>query len=131
VQRFRESVEGWLVWITADKAIIESEKASTSLSIYKKAIEFNSDSLKYEVEAPQVSRIIWGGIFIVPVQTEIGQLTFKLGGVVVASGLNQWRLEVPTFPELPVVSAPTAGEELTPLNESDSSDNKKKNKKKK
>jgi hypothetical protein len=131
VQRFQESEEGWLVWITANKAISESEKASTTLTIYKKAIKFNADSLKYEVEAPQVSRIIWGGVFIVPMQTEIGQLTFKLGGVVVASGLNQWRLEVPTLPALPAVSAPTTSEELTPLNENDSSNNKKKNKKKK
>lgn len=117
--------KGWLVWITSEKTMQEWDSLSIVPSIYKKTIDFSADIREYEVEALQTSNHIWGGVFIIPKQTQIGQLTFILGGILVKSEDNKWTLESIVMSEDGITQQ---SDELTPLDESVSG---KKNKKKK
>lgn len=115
-------LEGWFVWITSDKAISEWGGTSLNLSIYKKTVEFVPDKNKYEIDAPQTSNHLWGGVFLIPEQTRIGQLTFKLGGIAVKTD-NGWTLET-ILPSVENVIPQI--DELTPLGDQSTKTKKKK-----
>lgn len=112
IEVFEQSTDGWLVWITSDKTIAEWDESLTHPLIYKKTIDFTPDNNEYEVDAPQTSNHLWGGVFIIPQQTEIGQLTFKLGGILVQAHDNNWALETLVPQEEEIIQQ---GDELTPL----------------
>ena len=114
IDMFDQPTEGWMVLITSNKTISEWDGTPILYSIYKKNIDFSSDNNEYEVETPQMPNNIWGGVFIIPKQTQIGQLTFTLAGILVKNSDNNWSLETPLIPEERVVQQL---DELTPLGE--------------
>ena len=76
--------DGWLVWLVADKPITESDSiTSTSYIIYRKTLEIKEGYQEYNIDAPSTDKTIWGGIYVVPESTDIGQITFRLSGVLV------------------------------------------------
>lgn len=133
VSSYSRLTEGWIVWITSSTEIQYCDSVTVSAPlIYKKKIEFNTDSISYPVDLPQTLNKVWGGIFLVPEQTQIGQLTFNLAGVLIDCPNGEWIL----FPikEEPIIEvSQNVGEELTPSPSTpiESDKKNKKNKKKK
>lgn len=108
---FENTTEGWLVWVVSEKTIDEWNGEPTELIIYRKKIDFAQDKEKYEIESPKTESQVWGGIYIVPTQTQVGQITFHLAGPVVKNADGQWMLD-------PLVSKEdieNKREELTPF----------------
>lgn len=110
-QIFNEPTDGWLVWVTSEKPLNEWDGEATSYSIYRRKIDFNATDTEYSVLAPQNPNSVWGGAFLVPQQTQIGQITFSLGGLLVKNAEGQWMLEKFTASQ-PVEPQ---GEELSPV----------------
>lgn len=130
---YSKPTDGWIVWITSSEEIQHCDSVGIEAPlIYKKKIEFNTDSVSYPIERPQTQNKVWGGIFVVPEQTEIGQLTFKLAGVMTEKDGGNWVL-YPIKKESIIEMSPNTGDELTPSPSSSTESNKKKknNKKKK
>lgn len=128
---YSKPTDGWIIWITSSDEIHHCDSVVVqSPLIYKKKIEFNPDSISYSIELPQTPNKVWGGIFVVPEQTEIGQLTFKLAGVMVEEVSGEWNL-YPVKAEPIAAVSPNIGDELTPSLNSPTENKKKKNNKKK
>lgn len=129
-KRYISPTEGWVVWLSNDSTISESiGLKKPDFTIFKRTVEFNPDTVSYKIDTPNISKQLWGGIFVVPEQTEIGQITFFLGGVIVREiESNEWILVTPVGQTTTVLARPE--EELTPLRQQPV-DKKKKNKKKK
>lgn len=128
-----EKREGWIVWISGKSKIEECDSISNPIYItYREVIDFSEDLQKYVIEKPQTDSEIWGGIFIVPEQTQIGQITFKLVGTLLYDfAENEWALYPLKINEPTEMKLEETGEELTPLNnpeESLTDTKKKKNK---
>ena len=86
--------EGWMVWFTADGDLNPSSKIS--LMSYKKDIHINKEDESLVVATPETSKQILGGIYICPVATRVGQITFRLVGIANKNG-NNWILHCPFF----------------------------------
>lgn len=124
--------DGWLAWITSPQPIdscnTQSAQPLVTHTIYRHKLALSPDSAEYAVKAPQVKGSIWGGIYIVPRQTGIGQITFTLCGVMVPGEEETWKIAIPKRRNEEVKEAPK-GDELTPTGSS-KDDKKEKNKKK-
>lgn len=124
--------EGWIVCITADKSLEETgENISFSYLIYRKDLNLEKERKEYSIDMPLINQKVWGGFYIVPEQTGIGQITFKLAGLLVGKD-KEWVIITP-FDNASVVSVLSDKEsdkdELTPVKKEE--DNKKLEKKKK
>lgn len=86
--------DGWVVWITASRQTDFEEAADLSYTIYKKDIKIDYKGQSFDLEAPNVDRIIVGGIYVVPVYVNIGVIEFRLCGVLVSQN-NQWKIFCP------------------------------------
>ncbi len=131
-RRYKSPAEGWVVWLSNDSTINESVgPKKPDFTIFKRTIEFHPDTMSYKIDTPNTSKQLWGGIFVVPEQTEIGQITFFLGGVIVKDlESSEWVLVSPVGQTTTVLARPE--DELTPLKQqSVDKKKKKKNKKKK
>lgn len=85
--------DGWIVWITSPIDIQDCDSLRiVDHIIYRKNIEYHPDSLSYTIDVPQSTKKIWGGIFVVPQQTQIGELTFDLGGIIVETSPSSWQM---------------------------------------
>lgn len=75
---------GWIVWVLSDGS-------NYSVQLIRKNIRFMDGTTEYNVEKLNVfdNKTIVGGVFVVPQNTAIGQVTFKLAGVVGKIG-EQW-----------------------------------------
>lgn len=121
--------EGWLVWLTA-KNDIESLKAGDNVTyqIYKKDLNVSVDSICYDVVSPTTENKIIGGLFIVPGQSQIGNIVFNLCGIVI-NVEGRWKIILSNFNNTISNSATIENEDinLTPVN--NTSEPKKKEKK--
>lgn len=107
--------KGWLVWITSDEQIDRSDSVNNNeYVIFGKDLEISGDSVSYAIQQPLIDRNIWGGVYVVPEQTEIGQLTFQLIGIFEMVD-GKWRL----FPLPNNEEIPQALDELTPADSND------------
>ncbi len=126
-ESFDEQVDGWLVWVTN----VEDENgfdgtSPFSYTIYRKSVTFTQDEPDYVVDAPQPSAPLWGGVFVVSEQTAIGQLTFKVVGVLKRDAEDDgWKIVPVTFSRQSWNEG-AGQEELTPV---DATTNKKKKQK--
>ena len=57
-------------------------------------MEITPDVNHYEIEAPNTVDTFIGGIYLVPVQTSIGVLSFKLSGIITKEG-GVWQIFTP------------------------------------
>ena len=91
---------GWMVWVMSDEAIDSSDSLhSETYMIYKKEFTFNPDTVRHTIDLPQTDKHIWGGIYIIPKQTDIGQMTFFLSGIANQEDSGEWALYSPFFKE--------------------------------
>jgi len=81
--------KGWLVWVITDKPLQEQPDQTLSLTIYRAELTFENDSVSYEVRNPTTDKSILGGIYIMPDNSEIGQITFLIAGILEKKD-NQW-----------------------------------------
>jgi len=130
-KRYKSPTEGWVVWLSNDSTINESiGHKKPVFTIFKRTVGFHPDTLTYKIDTPNISKQLWGGIFVVPEQTEIGQITFFLGGVIVRDiESNEWILVAPIGQTTTVLTRPE--DELTPLSQQPTDNNKRKKDKKK
>ena len=90
------SKAGWMVWIV--KQATSNPKDSIRLISYKKEILVNKATDTLWVDTPNTEQEVLGGIYVDPVTTGIGQLTFKLTGVALWVE-NHWVLQFPFIKE--------------------------------
>ena len=98
---------GWLVWVLSDDK-------EYSLQIVRGNLKFIASSTEYSIEkviTPENKTIV-GGVFVVPQNTAIGQVTFKLAGVIGKNAEQWFVVRIPGNTGLSSVAA-----DLTPLNE--------------
>lgn len=127
-KRYNQSIEGWVVWLSNDSTLNEyNGSKNPEFTIFKRTIDFQPDSVSYKIDTPNISKQVWGGIFVVPEQTEIGQITFFLGGVIVKDDeSNDWVIITPIQSTTMILPRPE--DELTPLNRQPAENKKKKRK---
>ncbi len=115
---------GWLVWVVSDEAISASDSVfSESLMIYKKDLTVSCGNVPTRIESPNTDKTVWGGIYVVPKQTAVGQMTFFLCGIAVKDEKGDWSVSTPfaslkTDPD-PV---PPQVDDLTPVVSGDAGD---------
>lgn len=84
--------DGWLIWITSDDNLAESD--SVKYNSIKKDIEVPTDGGFLRLEKPELSGTVYGGIYVTPVQTGVGSISFTLTGVMVLDE-EGWVLDFP------------------------------------
>lgn len=84
--------DGWFIWLTSESDIVE--KDSVKFISIKKEIEVPFDGEHLNIESPDLSGTIYGGIYVTPVQTAIGQLMFNLTGVMISDD-EGWIIDFP------------------------------------
>lgn len=132
------SKAGWFVWILSDNTIDTLDSLHCeSYMIFKREMLVPHDSVKQTVDAPLTDKNIWGGIYVTPIQTDIGQISLLLTGIMAKSeDDNQWLLYTPFIKDEQEEVVVTE-DELTPINVADERPNEgseqrgKKNKKEK
>ena len=83
--------QGWLVWVLKDD---HANTDSLSFISYKKDILVEMEKGLSALEPPHTQKSIWGGVYVVPKRTAIGQITFQLVGVVSQKD-KSWTLVCP------------------------------------
>ena len=101
---------GWFVWLTSDQNINEVD--SVKLFSIKKDIEVPINGEALFLSDPDINENIIGGFYLTPTQTEIGQITFILTGVILRNE-DGWKLEFPAIQEH------KENKKLTPINSLD------------
>ena len=107
------TLNGWIVWVEALKPLLEQTTQPLSCVIYSLELTIENGQLLYEVNAPSTRGTLLGGIYVVPEVTDVGQLTFKLLGILYQEN-NSWgvvRIQESTNRERPSVEGG-----LTPIN---------------
>ena len=86
------SKSGWMVWVIDTKN--QNRPDSIRLVSYKKDLYIKHSTDTISVDIPDNNQPILGGIFVNPVQTHVGQITFLLTGVAVGKD-KHWILHFP------------------------------------
>lgn len=98
--------DGWLIWISSNDNIVEND--SVRYTSFKKNIEVPIDGEYLTIGNPDISETVYGGVYVTPKQTAIGQITFELTGVMVRTE-DGWDIVFPFIEAKKVVKA------LTPI----------------
>lgn len=106
VDTIQGSKDGWLIWLSTTGTLNECD--SIKITSIHKTIEISTDD-KLSVDAPDNIGTNVGGIFITPSQTNVGQVTFLLSGILVKSE-DEWNLVFPFLQSKVDVKKP-----LTPI----------------
>ena len=101
---------GWFVWLTSDRNLIEVD--SVKLLSIKKDIEVPINGEALILSNPDINENIIGGFYLTPAQTEIGQITFILTGIILRNE-DGWKLVFPAIHEH------NEKKKLTPINSLD------------
>jgi hypothetical protein len=126
VNNTNEEKNGWVVWAISEKSIATEDTIPVSLLIYKTELVFEEGKDRYEIKDPSTDKVIAGGIYVVPEVTAVGQITFRLSGLLlkIEGKWNVVRLESVSGDD----SSNTPGN-LTPVTREDNDSKKKKKKK--
>lgn len=98
---------GWLIWLSSNTNLVETD--SVRFTSLKKEIEVPINGGYLHIDKPEISETAYGGVFVTPVQTSIGQLTFTLTGVMVLDE-EGWGLD------FPFIQKTKESKPLTPIN---------------
>lgn len=98
--------DGWLIWLTSEPDIADND--SVKFISIKKDIDVPVDGEFLRIETPEISGTVYGGVYVTPRQTGIGQLAFTLTGVMVLDD-EGWVLD------FPFIDAPKQPATLTPI----------------
>lgn len=99
---------GWLIWLSSDANLTATD--SVRFISIKKEIEVPIDGGYLHIEKPEISETVYGGVYVTPIQTSIGQLTFTLTGVMVLSE-EDWIID------FPFIQQSEEPKKLTPIND--------------
>ena len=99
---------GWLIWLSSNTNLADTD--SVRFTSIKKEIEVPIDGGYLHIDKPEISETVYGGVYITPVQTSIGQLTFTMTGVMVL-GEDGWVID------FPFIQQPHETKKLTPIND--------------
>ena len=72
------------------------------------------DRLVVNIKAPSTEKEVWGGIFVTPVQTSVGQITFLLSGIIQYKGNDIWSVISPFMKEA-ITPTTEILDDLTPI----------------
>ena len=106
VDKVSGTKNGWLVWLSSNANLAGSD--SVRFTSIKKNIEVPVDGGFLHIDNPEISEIVYGGIYVTPVQSSIGQLTFTLTGVMVLDE-EGWVLD------FPFITKSNENKSLTPI----------------
>lgn len=135
----QEKNAGWVIWITTQENRDLSKKVDVTYHIYHKNVEMlDGNAAPVSMDVSQIQGRILGGIYVIPEQTSIGQITFHLCGIMVEKE-NKWLLFFPFEENLPPADGQVKEKrsnggipgELTPISSKTEKDNNKKTKDKK
>lgn len=98
--------DGWLIWLASESNLVEAD--SVKLISIKKDIEVPIDGEPLHLEQPDVSGKVYGGIYVTPLQSRVGQISFTLTGIMVLDD-EGW------FIDFPFIEAPKQSKKLTPI----------------
>jgi len=90
IKALSDDNEGWLVWVTADKPLTEKSNAKLSLLTQRFPLKADKDATQYDVTAPKTDKTIIGGIYVVPEITNIGEITFRMLGMLLEEN-GKWQ----------------------------------------
>lgn len=107
---------GWCVWVLSSGDTIEATVAdSVEYLIFRKTLEIVSDSTECYIDAPSTKKNVLTGLYVNPVRTDVGQITFKLVGIMDKKG-DSWRINLPFRFEITTNRGFEQGDEgLTPI----------------
>ena len=74
----------------------------------RKNVDVPEGGASLSIDKPEIQEPVYGGIYVTPRQTSIGQITFRLTGIVVPDG-DGWIMEFPFIEKKKEVSS------LTPI----------------
>lgn len=124
--------KGWMVWGVSDVKLENCDSTTTAdYVIYRHEQTVVAGTFQYDIIPPATDKQVWGGIYVVPEQTGIGQLTFRLCGIM-SKESDGWQLIIldKGVSQLEISSSDTQNE-LTPVDDSDAAEKSKKNKRRK
>lgn len=82
--------QGWLIWLSSNANLLKVD--SLKITSIKKDIEIPNDGGYLCIEKPEISENVYGGIYVTPVRSSIGQLTFLLTGIMTLAR-NEWIID--------------------------------------
>ena len=86
---------GWCVWYTIPAPVERIDSIGTVSTVTTQSnLKFTAGETFYEVTVPNMNDTILGGIYVVPCQSAIGVLTFKLAGIITKKD-EQWGVSTP------------------------------------
>ena len=88
--------DGWFIWLTSNKDLAEAD--SVKFTSIKKVIEVPLNGESIHIDTPEISETVYGGIYVTPIQTAIGQITFTLTGIMIPDE-DGWILDFPFIAE--------------------------------
>ena len=88
--------DGWFIWVSSEKDLVETD--TVKLTSIKKELEVPVDGEFFRIDTPEISDTVYGGIYVTPTQTAVGQITFTLTGIMV-SDEEGWILDFPFITE--------------------------------
>jgi len=97
---------GWIIWLTGNSNLVEND--SVKYNSIQKDIDVPIDGESIHLEQPEFSGMVYGGVYVTPIQTAIGQITFTLTGIIV-SDEQGWTLD------FPFIKTPKSTSKRTPI----------------
>jgi hypothetical protein len=121
--------DGWVVWVVSDKPVAVTDTIPLSLLIYRTKLVYEAGKKRYEIKDPITDKEILGGLYVVPETGDVGQILFKLSGLLIKID-NNWNVVVLDGNSAASMLQPAARGGLTPVSPVDSAlDNDRKQKK--
>lgn len=136
ILKTKGTLKGWVVLATVEKESDLAEKQEVIYSIYSREVTIGDDDKTIPFDADLESNEVVGGLFVVPENTGIGQMTFRLAGLVIHED-KEWQIAMINETD-PIIAEPSStsssvGNEskLTPVSEDNKNGSKDKPTKKK
>ena len=82
--------EGWIVWLTAKQSLEDNPDVSFTLQTLSKEIEVNENK-DLEIDSFNSNDYILGGVYVCPVYSGGGHVSFQLVGMTIKDG-DKWKL---------------------------------------
>ncbi|MDE7345168.1 MAG: hypothetical protein K2N48_00315 [Muribaculaceae bacterium] len=98
--------DGWFIWLSSEHDLAETD--TVKLTSIKKDLEVPVNGECIRIDSPEISETVYGGIYVTPTQTAVGQITFTLTGIMV-SDEEGW------FLDFPFIAERTENKPLTPI----------------
>jgi len=107
---------GWLVWVVSSDSINFDTNKSISLLVYRNELTFESGENSYKIKNPPTNNQILGGFYIVPEVTGIGNVSFRICGLL-NNEEGSWQVVrlTDSFSKTEVIRAKPVEKGLTPI----------------